>query len=248
MAEKAGLLRRGRREDDEVEQLRARVSELDVLRLARDREVNSLRADLAAFKIHYRQHVGTLYEQLDRLEEAIAEAELGELATQVGEPSGGSDAPAAPRPPEPPRFTSDAIRRLFRDVAKAIHPDLARDDLARERRHALMAEANRAYADGDETQLRIILQAWERSPEAVPGNDGPAIRLRLVRRIEQLEEQLAVMQIELDELHASPVQILKAKVDEATAKGRDLVAEVVARLRRDIMVATNRLAAMRPPN
>ena len=36
-------------------------------------------------------------------------------------------------------------------------------------------------------------------------------------------------------------------VDEAAAKGKDLVRESSRRLKRDIMVATNRLDAMRPP-
>jgi hypothetical protein len=36
-------------------------------------------------------------------------------------------------------------------------------------------------------------------------------------------------------------------VDEAAAKGKDIVGDMVARLKRDIMVATNRLDAMRPP-
>ena len=40
---------------------------------------------------------------------------------------------------------------------------------------------------------------------------------------------------------------LKAMVDEAAVKGKDLVREMVVRLKRDIMVATNRLDAMRPP-
>ena len=56
-----------------------------------------------------------------------------------------------------------------------------------------MVEANRAYALGDEEQLRLILQAWERSPEAVQGSDPEAMRLRLVRRIAQIEEQLDML-------------------------------------------------------
>ena len=44
---------------------------------------------------------------------------------------------------------------------------IARDDLTRDQRHTLMVEANRAYALGDEDRLRWVLQAWERSPEAV---------------------------------------------------------------------------------
>jgi hypothetical protein len=32
---------------------------------------------------------------------------------------------------------------MFRDIAKAIHPDRAHNSAARDRRHSLMAEANR---------------------------------------------------------------------------------------------------------
>src|SRR5690606_23683342 len=141
----------------------------------------------------------------------------------------------------------DAVRTLFRDVAKTIHPDLARDEQARDRRHALMVEANRAYMLGDEAHLRWILAAWDRSPEAVRGSDAEAMRLRLVRRIASLEEQLDLTAGDVAAMQDSPLWKLKAMVDEAAAKGKDIVADMVARLKRDIMVATSRLDAMRPP-
>ena len=234
--------------DDDMEGLRARATELDAMLVERGAEVARAQADLDAFEVRYRQQVGTLHEQLDTLELAIAEAELGELSKRLGSGPGATDkAPVGARPEAPPRFTSDAVRALFRDVAKAIHPDLASDEVTRDRRHALMVEANKAYAVGDEERLRLILQAWERSPEAVPGSDPEAMRLRLVRRIAQVEEQLAVLESDLAALKDSPLGRLKAMVDEAAAKRKDLVRDMVARLKRDIMVATNRLDAMRPP-
>ena len=117
--------------------------------------------------------------------------------------------------------------------------------MARERRHALMVEANRAYALGDEERLRLILEAWERSPEAVQGDDPEAARLRLTRRIAQIEAQLEAYASELAALKDSAVWKLKEMVDEAAAKGADLVADTVRRLRRDLMVARNRLDAIR---
>jgi hypothetical protein len=144
-----------------------------------------------------------------------------------------------------PRFTSDAVRKLFRDVAKAIHPDLAQDQVTRDRRHTLMIEANRAYAQGDEERLRWVLEAWERSPEAVRGSDPEATRQRLLRRIAQVEEQLDAYANELASITASPLGQLKAMVDEASARGKDLMAETIARLKRDILVARNRLDAIR---
>jgi hypothetical protein len=52
---------------------------------------------------------------------------------------------------------------------------------------------------------------------------------------------------DLAALNDSPLGKLKAMVDEAAAKGKDLVRDMVGRLKRDIMVATNRLDAIRPP-
>lgn len=233
--------------DDDLDTLRSRLTDREAQLRDRDAEVAQATADLAMFKFKYRQRVGTLHDELDRLELAIAEAELGEISKKLEDSPGSPNAAAADAAPEPaPRFTSDAVRKLFRDVAKAIHPDYASDEAARDRRHALMVEANRAYASGDEEQLRLILQAWEKSPEAIQGTDPEAIRLRLVRRITQIDEQLQILTSELAALTASPIWELKAMVDEAAARGKDLVRDMVVRLRRDIMVATNRLDAMRP--
>jgi len=208
-----------------------------------------VRADLDAFRIWYRQHVGLLHEELDELEHAIAEAELGEIARRLEHdpPRPGASASRA-KPDAAPRFTTDAVRQLFRDVAKAVHPDLARDAHARDRRHAMMIEANRAYASGDEERLRLILQAWERSPEAVEGTDPEATRVRLTRRIAEIDDHLVACAGELAELKDSPLWKLKAMVDDASSRGKDLVGDMVRRLKRDILVARNRLEAIRGPS
>jgi hypothetical protein len=240
------LVRPDRPEDD-LEVLRARVAELETLLDQRAADADRIERELDMFAARYRQQVGTLHEQLDALELDIAEAELGELSKKVAEAGARPSATPseAPREPVAARFTSDAVRKLFRDVARAIHPDLAGDEHTRDRRHALMVEANRAYALGDEEQLRRILERWQSSPEAVLGSDPAAMRLRLERRLAQIEEHLALCAQDLAALQASPLYELKTMVDEAAARGRDLVADTVRRLQRDIMAATNRLDAMR---
>jgi hypothetical protein len=238
------------RAGDDLEALRARVSELEAVLDERATEADRVERDLDMFAARYKQEVGTLHEQLDRLELDIAEAELGELSKQVAE---GRTAPigtppvsgSGPATASTARFTSDAVRKLFRDVARMVHPDLAGDEHTRDRRHALMIEANRAYALRDEERLRQILEAWERSPEAVQGSDPAAMRLRLERRLAQIEEHLDRYARDLATLQASPLHDLKAAVDAAAARGQDLVADMVRRLKRDIMAATNRLDAMR---
>ena len=236
------------RPEHNLEDLRARLSELEALLGERTGDAAKAQADLAAFRMRYRAEVGLLHDELDRLELELAEAELGEISKRVAEGGGPEPPPASPTPPEPqPRFTSDAVRKLFRDVAKAIHPDLARDEVTRDRRHSLMIEANRAYALGDEEQLRAILQKWDRSPEAVQGNDADAMRLRLERRIAQIEEQLKGLASALAAVQDSALWKLKVMVDEEAAKGNDLIRDMVRRLKRDILVTTNRLDALRPP-
>lgn len=240
------LVRSGRPQDHDVDALRARAAELESILTERREEADRTRAELDAFRIKYRQAVGLLHEELDRLELELAEEELGIITGQLGDNAATTTDAAAPERPEPaPRFTSDAVRKLFRDVAKAIHPDLAEDDEARDRRHALMVEANRAYELGDEERLRLILQAWERSPDVVQGADLEAMRERLVRRISQIEEQVSALTIDLATMKESSLWKLKAMVDEEAAAGKDLIADMVRRLRRDILVTTNRLDALR---
>jgi hypothetical protein len=234
-------------EGGDLAALGSRAAALEAELAARDAEIAGIKAGLAAFKITYRQEVGLLHEELDELERAIAEAELGELAKQAERRDREANVPpAGPPAASLPRFTSDAVRRLFRDVAKAVHPDLARDAHTRDRRHTLMIEANRAYAVGDEERLRSILQAWENSPEAVVGNDPESARLLLERRVAQIEQQLELYAIEAAALTDTPLWKLKAMVDAASARGKDLVRDMVRRLKRDILVAQNRLDAMRP--
>ena len=239
------LVRSARPDDDGLDDLQVRLAGLEAALTERAAGIARVKSELGAFRIRYRQDVGVLHEELDELERAIAEAELGQLSKRVD--AGSSEPatpPAGPQPEPPPRYTSDAVRRLFRDVAKTIHPDLARDESTRDRRHTLMAEANRAYALGDEDRLRWVLDAWERSPEAVQDGDPDARRLRLARRIEQIEEELTIYARDLAALQDSPLWQLKAMVDEAALRGKDLVADTVRRLKRDITAARNRLDAM----
>jgi hypothetical protein len=241
----SSLVPSGSARDDDIETLRSRIAGLEGALRERAAEVTRAKTDLAAFRIRYTQEVGSLHEQLDELDRAIAEAELGEMAKRLEDERGADTvSPSNTEAETTARYTSDAVRRLFREVAKTIHPDLARDELARDRRHTLMIEANRAYAMGDEERLRRILHAWENSPEAVQGSDDESERLRLQRRIAQMEEELEGWGRELVELQDAPLWKLKVMVDEAAARGKDLVADMVRRLKRDIMAARNRLDAM----
>ena len=163
-----------------------------------ERELRSanLRAELGAFERQYLHHVGSRYAELDELKAAVAErlaqnqpaneraqqaarearARAAETQSTAGEKSEGT-----PRAFE----SSPEMKRLYREVAKRVHPDLTSDRADRAKRQQLMAEANEAYERGDETRLRKIFTEYEWSAEAVQGEGPGAELIRVIRRISQ---------------------------------------------------------------
>ena len=76
-----------------------------------------------------------------------------------------------------------ALKSLYREVAKRVHPDLTSDEADRSRRQRLMAEANRAFEQGDAYRLAKILEDSDGRREAIPETDAPPDLARAVRKI-----------------------------------------------------------------
>ena len=217
----------------------------------REGELIQRQAELRVLQQHYLEEIGPLYEELAHLETAIIDAEvrLGLRQPVDAEPSSEKGDAAAPDLAHGETWGNAApsadLRRIFRDVAKAIHPDLAMDEPARHRRHSLMAEANRAYAERDEDRLRLILRAWERSPESAFSSDPEVEQDRVKRRIAYIHERLILIDSEMSSLRRSAISRLKDRIDEARGQGWDLFAEMITTVRRDIARATLRLASVK---
>jgi|SRR6266404_4203705 len=86
-------------------------------------------------------------------------------------------------------FDSDANQRrialkgLYREVAKRVHPDLTSDEADRGRRQKLMAEANRAFELGDANRLARILEDSDVRPDPAQESGAPADLARAIRKI-----------------------------------------------------------------
>ena len=105
----------------------------------------------------------------------------------------------------------------------------------------MMAEANRAYEDGDEVRLRSILHQWEISPESVAGDECGGKLVRVIRKIAQVKARLRAIEIEFLRLKESSLSQLKAKVEAAESKGNDLLSEMAVFMSRQITKAEQRL-------
>jgi hypothetical protein len=219
-----------------------------------DRELRSanLRAELAAFERQYLHFVGSRYAELDEWKARLAER-------MVREQPGNERAQQAARQAraradetrnvagekcehEPRSFqASSELKRLYRDVARRIHPDLTSDRDDRARRQSLMADANQAYELGDERRLEKILTAYEHSPEAFHGEGPGAELIRAIRRVSQVRGRLGEIEAELQGLLRSDLHQLKMRVDEAEKSGHNVLQDMIVKVDEQIDLAKERL-------
>jgi hypothetical protein len=234
------LAQRSTLEEPELGGEGERLAQLESDLRRRERELASVKVELQTLQGQYLQRVGVLYAELTAIEAAIADAE-----GRTCEPVADDDDALAEEGADADRAApSDTLKRVFRDVAKAIHPDLALDEPARCRRHSLMAEANRAYAERDEDRLRLILGKWEANPDAPDDEDPLAHWLPVPRRIALIEARLRMIDAELSDLADSAVSRLKRRIDETRAQGWDLMAEMILQMKREIATANARLVSL----
>jgi hypothetical protein len=126
-------------------------------------------------------------------------------ATEEAEPQ------AEPETAEARRVREDAERReqarkrgisvIYKQLAKALHPDLEQDAAMRERKHALMQELTKAYREGDlHTLLRLELE-WLKCEEGDLAKLGDE---QLGIYCELLEEQIEGLQAEVRDVVLRP--------------------------------------------
>jgi DnaJ-domain-containing protein 1 len=241
---------------EEQELARKRAEQASIETELADRELRSanVRAELGAFEQQYLHYVGSRYAELDELRARIAErlaneqpanTRAREAANEARKHAHETKSAAGEHTDSAPRAfeASPEMKRLYRDVAKRVHPDLTSDRHDRAKRQILMAEANQAYQHGDETRLAKILAEYEWSPDAVQGEGAGAELIRVIRGISQARGRLAEIEAELQELLRSDLYQLKMRVDEAHGHGRDVLKEMIEKVDDQIAQAKRRLEA-----
>ena len=249
-------------EEIELEQKRAELASLCAQHVAALAGLQQVRDEISKFERVYDRTLGRRIAELESIEAEIsrltgyadwddrcqsaasgcAREKTGEkTSNQKSDKTGGTTQPKG-------RVASSAeqdIKALYREVAKAIHPDLACSSAAEVDRHELMSQANRAYAQQDRRALQEILSNWKRSPGTVHGNDIAADLVRVIRQIARERQDLQAVNEKLEELQGSYVCRFKLKIDSNLAQGTDLFAEMVAAADLNIARALKRLAALK---
>jgi hypothetical protein len=233
---------------------RARLASLELQLAERETTLAAETTALRELQTTYLEAVGGFYRELVELENAIFEAEVRAGLRRPAEPGGEADEPepadadlGAGGGCSTRGAPSNDLKAMFRNLAKSVHPDLGLrlDEPERWRRHSLMAEANRAYAERDEDRLRLLLHTWERAPDSWPADDAEEDAARMRRKVGQIEQRLLSIDLEIAELRASAIGQLQRKIDAARSQGWDLFAEMVLEVKREVRRAKARLATLR---
>lgn len=224
--------------------------------------VETFRVEVENFSRLHHQRLGPMYARLDELDALVAEAVAAHSGDRadierawearalvmpmpgVEELFGGllgSDGVRPVEDPNPPRRVRPGkeAQRLYRELARKAHPDLAQDEAEKERRSVFIARVNEAYAYADEDTLRALSAEWDAGP--VPEEPLPNEAEVLYARLEWLaerKEKLAAIAAELDE--SAIGQMMKLSPDDPDA----LLNEIAEQLLTQVSQREARLAEL----
>jgi hypothetical protein len=162
----------------------------------------------------------------DAAREAAREGRPPGAAGEGAEAAPADAAPSGEAPPEvEPREV--ALKRLYRRLARLLHPDLAQDAAEQARLGDLMARVNAAYAKGDLTALEVMAEKLGAGDPL--GDLSPEERrAHLERRIATLARIAASLARERDRLLRSDTARLRAEARRREGEGGDYIEETRA--------------------
>lgn len=253
-----------------IERLRAELHAVHQQMQDAEAELDSQLADIEAFEFEFEAHVGPLVDQL-----SAVEAELDAYKTRIQqmrhdqfmdssyrpveeqyrrawEPppidSKKQEAPSAPQPPKQEEATKAEIKRLYRQLARTYHPDLADSDGERIFRTEKMRAVNDAYKAGSMVELLALADELEAREKRIgegkrpsPANQSSQSSQTDTQLVEALEQELARCQRklryfdnQLRNLHNRPIVELMVDVKFGKKQGRDVFATMRADLEKKI--------------
>jgi hypothetical protein len=144
------------------------------------------------------------------------------------------------QPVRPPRRVrpSEEARKLYRDLARKAHPDLAQEDKERARREEFITRVNAAYARGNEDELRELAEEWAAGPEL---KRVPSEGEELYARLEWLARRKELLTLVARELEEGAIgSMLRLAPDDPDR----LLEEIAEQLRTQVIAREAELAAL----
>ncbi len=229
----------------EAERLRDRLAAIE-------EEQATLEAELAVFNADYMREVVTVLAELHELEARIAGLVAKRSGTDEDKRAARSArararettaaVKAIPKTPGP--LPTGDLKKLFREAAKRMHPDLAPDDDTRRHAEAFMKRLNQAFAASDAQAIVDLVRQWESSPYATGPVGEDLETARAARRVSALQAAVDRAQARLDEVRGSDLAGMMERAMAAAVTGTDLLAEWRASSEAALAAARTRLAEL----
>jgi hypothetical protein len=228
-------------EELELAHRRRELAEARAILAERDVALGHLRDKIFGFEARYIRQVGVLYRQLDEIEEKLADLKVSRetleerddarAAYRKAHPEYDPNAPADELVESAVRNLDVNLKLIFRELAKRIHPDFATDARDADRRTHLMAQANEAFVRGDAALLERMIDGYDAAGEAF-GRTNPAAELPRVKAlIERVLLDIGATEREHASIAESEMAQLREETAQAARSGRDLLAEMAARVK-----------------
>lgn len=218
----------------------AEAARLEELVAERKAQLGALQERFRDFKARYARVVGSRLAELSEVEAEIRAAEARRLGLEEDEGDADEDRAASFYEPTTAPAGKSSLRKLFWSVARLFHPDHAADEREAERRHSIMAEASRAYRDGDVDSLHTLLgdEQLQFYCASASQDDEPA---DLASRVLNLKEELRTADFGIKRIHQDRLYHLMLKSESEAAEGRDALASMAESITRQIAKARRRL-------
>ncbi|MGX1491478.1 hypothetical protein RKD41_003737 [Streptomyces tendae] len=231
--------------------------------------VETFRVEVDNFSRLHHQKLGPMYARLDELDARIAEAvaartgdpedirKADEARARVMPMPGVEElfhgwmddsgllpeavAMLTDQPVRPPQRVrpSDEARKLYRELARKAHPDLAQEADERARREEFITRVNAAYARGDVALLRELAEEWAAGPK--PEEQGPSAAEELYARLEWLAQRKEMLTLVARELEESAIgAMLRLAPDDPDR----LLDEIAEQLLTQVAERENELAGL----
>jgi hypothetical protein len=233
---------------EEVARLERLVAELET-------EIATLESELGRFERQYTRRLGSLLTELEE-----ARADYAEQLAALRPDDQQADRQARTRRASAERMAQEAeatanyaepddaqlqspsvdsvLKDLFREAARAFHPDLGEPEESRSRGD-YMAEANRAYQDRDADKLRDLLDSWRL---AHPARDtSGALREVVARRIAKLQHAVEMLRSRRSLIEDTDLYSLWQSYLDATGDNRDFFEEQAEVIESEIVNARHQL-------